>query len=24
LRKDYPLQGHGERHNFPVLHRDEA
>lgn len=21
LRKDYPLQGHGERHNFPVLTR---
>jgi NADH-quinone oxidoreductase subunit C len=21
LRKDYPLQGRGERHNFPVLHR---
>ena len=20
LRKDYPLQGRGERHNFPVLH----
>ena len=19
LRKDYPLQGRGERHNFPVL-----
>jgi NADH-quinone oxidoreductase subunit C len=24
LRKDYPLQGRGERHNFPVLHRDEG
>jgi NADH-quinone oxidoreductase subunit C len=24
LRKDYPLQGRGERHNFPVLHRAEA
>ncbi len=24
LRKDYPLQGRGERHNFPVLTRDEA
>jgi len=24
LRKDYPLQGRGERHNFPVLHRGEA
>lgn len=24
LRKDYPLQGHGERHNFPVLTRGEA
>jgi NADH-quinone oxidoreductase subunit C len=22
LRKDYPLQGRGERHNFPVLHRE--
>jgi NADH-quinone oxidoreductase subunit C len=21
LRKDYPLQGHGERHNFPVITR---
>jgi NADH-quinone oxidoreductase subunit C len=21
LRKDYPLQGYGERHNFPVLRR---
>lgn len=19
LRKDYPLQGHGERHNFPII-----
>ncbi|HZZ30072.1 MAG TPA: NADH-quinone oxidoreductase subunit C [Pirellulales bacterium] len=24
LRKDYPLQGRGERHNFPVLTRDSA
>ena len=24
LRKDYPLQGRGERHNFPVLTRKEA
>jgi NADH-quinone oxidoreductase subunit C len=24
LRKDYPLQGRGERHNFPVLHRSDA
>jgi NADH-quinone oxidoreductase subunit C len=24
LRKDYPLQGRGERHNFPVLRRDEG
>ncbi len=24
LRKDYPLQGRGERHNFPVLRRDDA
>ncbi|MGC4006187.1 MAG: NADH-quinone oxidoreductase subunit C [Pirellulales bacterium] len=24
LRKDYPLQGKGERHNFPVLTRREA
>ncbi len=24
LRKDYPLQGRGERHNFPVLRRSEA
>ena len=23
LRKDYPLQGRGERHNFPVLARAE-
>ncbi len=23
LRKDYPLQGRGERHNFPVLTRGE-
>lgn len=22
LRKDYPLQGRGERHHFPVLRRD--
>ncbi|MGE3779181.1 MAG: NADH-quinone oxidoreductase subunit C, partial [Pirellulaceae bacterium] len=24
LRKDYPLQGRGERHNFPVLRRGES
>lgn len=24
LRKDYPLQGRGERHNFPVLARGDA
>lgn len=24
LRKDYPLQGRGERHNFPVLARDRS
>jgi len=24
LRKDYPLQGRGERHNFPVLRRGGA
>lgn len=24
LRKDYPLQGRGERHNFPVIHRSDA
>jgi NADH-quinone oxidoreductase subunit C len=24
LRKDYPLQGRGERHNFPVLTRDKS
>ena len=24
LRKDYPMQGRGERHNFPVLTRDSA
>ena len=24
LRKDYPLQGLGERHNFPVLTRGES
>jgi NADH-quinone oxidoreductase subunit C len=24
LRKDYPLQGRGERHNFPVLPRGQA
>ena len=24
LRKDYPLQGRGERHNFPVLKRGES
>ena len=23
LRKDYPLQGRGERHNFPVITRNE-
>ncbi len=23
LRKDYPLQGRGERHNFPVIPRSE-
>jgi NADH-quinone oxidoreductase subunit C len=23
LRKDYPLQGHGERHNLPVLRRGD-
>jgi NADH-quinone oxidoreductase subunit C len=23
LRKDYPLQGKGERHNFPVLRRGD-
>ena len=23
LRKDYPLQGRGERHNFPVIRRGE-
>jgi NADH-quinone oxidoreductase subunit C len=23
LRKDYPMQGRGERHNFPVLKRGE-
>lgn len=23
LRKDYPLQGRGERHNFPVIRRAE-
>ncbi|MEQ8788732.1 MAG: NADH-quinone oxidoreductase subunit C [Pirellulaceae bacterium] len=23
LRKDYPLQGRGERHNFPVLRRGD-
>jgi NADH-quinone oxidoreductase subunit C len=24
LRKDYPMQGRGERHNFPVITRNEA
>ena len=24
LRKDYPMQGRGERHNFPVITRSEA
>jgi NADH-quinone oxidoreductase subunit C len=24
LRKDYPLQGRGERHNFPVISRAES
>lgn len=24
LRKDYPLRGRGERHNFPVLRRAQA
>jgi NADH-quinone oxidoreductase subunit C len=24
LRKDYPLQGRGERHNFPSITRDQA
>lgn len=24
LRKDYPLQGRGERHNFPTLERRDA
>ncbi len=24
LRKDYPLQGRGERHNFPVITRHQA
>ena len=24
LRKDYPLQGRGERHNFPVLTREKS
>lgn len=24
LRKDYPLQGRGERHNFPVIPRSES
>jgi NADH-quinone oxidoreductase subunit C len=24
LRKDYPLQGRGERHNFPVISRAEG
>jgi NADH-quinone oxidoreductase subunit C len=24
LRKDYPMQGRGERHNFPVITRDHS
>jgi NADH-quinone oxidoreductase subunit C len=24
LRKDYPLRGRGERHNFPVITRSES
>jgi len=24
LRKDYPLQGRGERHNFPIIQRAEG
>ncbi len=24
LRKDYPLRGRGERHNFPVIERSQA
>jgi NADH-quinone oxidoreductase subunit C len=24
LRKDYPLQGRGERHNFPVITREQS
>lgn len=24
LRKDYPMQGRGERHNFPVITREQA
>jgi NADH-quinone oxidoreductase subunit C len=24
LRKDYPLQGRGERHNFPVIARSQS
>lgn len=24
LRKDYPLRGHGERHNFPVITRAQS
>lgn len=24
LRKDYPLRGRGERHNFPVITRDKS
>ncbi|MGA0039006.1 MAG: NADH-quinone oxidoreductase subunit C [Pirellulales bacterium] len=24
LRKDYPLQGKGERHNFPVISREQS
>lgn len=24
LRKDYPMQGRGERHNFPIITRNQA
>jgi NADH-quinone oxidoreductase subunit C len=24
MRKDYPMRGHGERHNFPVITRAES
>jgi NADH-quinone oxidoreductase subunit C len=24
LRKDYPLRGHGERHNFPTVTRADS